>query len=81
MKYYVDFYDAFDGWGIVGFYTDRVFEDLEQAKQKATELQAGLSKGNINMGEHYAVIDVATDKEVFCLSGQTIESQNKQEEK
>ena len=65
-KYYVDFYDAFDGWGTWGFYAERLFDDAEDAKRCALELQATLADGNIKMGEHYAVIS-EHGGEIFCL--------------
>ena len=56
MKYYVNFYDAFDGWGTWGFFPDCLFDSLEEAKAKCNVLQATLDEGNKNMGEHFGVM-------------------------
>lgn len=66
-RYYVDFYDVFDGWGgVFGFYPDRLFDDLDKAQAKADELQETLNSGNVEMGEHYGVIDGTIGKEIYC---------------
>jgi hypothetical protein len=70
LRYYVDFYDAFDGWGgSPDFHSDRQFSSLDAAKVKCDALQEELRKndrGNIAMGEHYGVIDLNDDCEVYC---------------
>ena len=66
-RYYVDFYDAFDGWGgMFGWDPDRLFDDLEEAKKCCIKLQSKLAEGNKKMGEHYGVIDGKTKFEIFC---------------
>lgn len=70
-RYRVDFYDMIDGWCAAGlehsFWPDREFDDLEAAKQKCAELQSDLAQGNKDCGEHYGVIDMNTNREIFCL--------------
>lgn len=68
MRYYVDFYDMFDGWGTWGFFEDRLFDNLEAARAKADELQAELPQGNKNCGEHYGVIDKEKGREIYCTN-------------
>lgn len=71
MRYYVDIYDMFDGWGggCWGFFEDRLFDDLDEAKKKCDELQAELAEGNKECGEHYGVIDSEKNREVYCTRG------------
>ena len=66
-RYYVGFYDAFDGWGSWGFWTERLFDDLDQAQACAEKLQAELNQQNKDCGEHYGVIDKETGREIHCL--------------
>jgi len=67
-RYKVDFWDAFDGWTTRGFppgwRKDREFDDLEKAKEKCRELMA--KEGPFGMDEHYGVIDLELNREVFC---------------
>jgi len=65
-RYYVAFYDMFDGWGSWGFWTDRLFDDLDKAKACADEHQAELMQQNKDCGEHYGVIDRKTGTEIYC---------------
>jgi hypothetical protein len=65
-RYYVAFYDAFDGWGSWGFWIDRLFDDLDKAKACADEHQAKLNPQNKDCGEHYGVIDRETGTEIYC---------------
>lgn len=66
-RYYVDFYDAFDSWGgTFEFYPERLFDDLDKAKECCIKLQSKLYESNKKMGEHYGVIDGKTKFEVFC---------------
>ena len=59
-RYYVNFYDAIDGWinvrNVPGFWPDRMFDDLEEAKTKCKELMEEFKESyidNVRMGEHY----------------------------
>jgi hypothetical protein len=65
-RYYVDFYDMFDGWGTFGFFTDRLFDILDDAIKCCNKLNEELAKGNKVCGEHYGVIDSKTNIEVYC---------------
>jgi len=65
-RYYVDFYDMFDGWGTFGFFTDNLFDDLQEAIKTCDKLNSGLAKGNKDCGEHYGVIDSQVNREVYC---------------
>jgi hypothetical protein len=65
-RYYVDFYDGFDGWGLFGFFTDRLFDDLEEAKKCCDNLQAKLNQSSKDFGEHYGVIDKELNMEIYC---------------
>lgn len=76
-QYYVDFYDSFDGWGIFGFNTDRLFNTLDEAKAKADELQKTLDKGNVDMGEHYGVFSSDKCGEIYCLQGRFTKDEKK----
>lgn len=64
-RYCVAFYDFIDGWGTFGFFTDRLFDDLELAKTCCDRLNTELPRGNKDCGEYYAVIDGETDRVVF----------------
>lgn len=66
-KYYVDFYDMFDGWGGFGFFPERLFDDLTLASKLCDELNEKLEEGNKRCGEHYGVIDSTTNREVYCV--------------
>ena len=64
-RYKVDFYDAFDGWISKGIPDPKnEFGDLEQAKARCTFLMQ--TKGPFGMDEHYGVIDLTKNREVFC---------------
>lgn len=65
-RYYVDFYDMFDGWGSFGFFTDRLFDELDDAINCCNKLNEELAKGNKACGEHYGVFDSKTNMEVYC---------------
>ena len=65
-RYYVDFYDMFDGWGEFGFFIDRLFDDLNEAIKLCDKLNSELDKGNKSCGEHYGVIDSDINREVHC---------------
>ena len=65
-RYYVDFYDMFDGWGTWGFCANRLFDDFEEAKTCANILQSELDKANRLAGEHYGVIDKKKNREIYC---------------
>ncbi len=65
-RYYVDFYDMFDGWGIFGFFADRLFEELDNAIKLCDKLNRELDKGNKSCGEHYGVIDSEANREIYC---------------
>ena len=67
-RYYVDFYDFIDGWGVWGFYTDRLFDNIKDAQACCHNLQSKLADGNKSCGEHYGVIDRKFNREVFCGS-------------
>ncbi len=67
-RYKIDFYDAFDGWTTrgfpAGFQPDREFDDLGKAKEKCRKLMQ--ERGPFGMREHYGVIDLEANREVFC---------------
>ncbi len=65
-RYYVGFYDMFDGWGIFGFFTDRLFEELDNAIKLCDKLNGELDKENKSCGEHYGVMDSGTNREIYC---------------
>lgn len=65
-RYYVGFYDMFDGWGIYGFWKERLFDDLEKAIKCCIKLQDELDDDNKNCGEYFGVIDGDTKGEVYC---------------
>lgn len=65
-RYYVDFYDMFDGWGTFGFFTDRLFDELPDAIKLCDKLNEELDKNNKNCGEHYGVVDSKVNREVYC---------------
>lgn len=65
-RYYVDFYDMFDGWGGFGFFVDRLFDDLPDAIILCDRLNGELKEGNKKAGEHYGVIDNLINREVYC---------------
>lgn len=71
--YFIDFYDAFDGWGgtmdenvemTLAIWPDRCFRsnEFEKAKEKAEELMDDLDENNKSCGEYYAVIDYKNRK-------------------
>lgn len=45
-RYYVDFYDMFDGWGGFGFFPERLFDDLTLASKLCDELNEKLEEGS-----------------------------------
>ena len=58
-RYYIDFYDAFDGWtgeltGICGIFAS---DDLEKMKEQCNLLQEKLGNNNKKCGEYYCVMD------------------------
>jgi hypothetical protein len=63
--YYVNFYDSFDGWGTLGFFTERIFHDFESAKICCDEKMKNLDTNNKKFGEHFSVIDMNTMKEIY----------------
>lgn len=65
-RYYVDFYDMIDGWGDFGFFTDRLFDDINGAIKLCEELNSKLPEGNKKCGEHYGVIDSTIHREIYC---------------
>lgn len=65
-RYYVDFYDMFDGWGGFGFFTERLFDELSDATKLCDKLNGELAEGNRKCGEHYGVIDSKINREVYC---------------
>jgi len=38
--YYVDFYDAHDGWGTWGFWPERLFDSIDEARACRDQLNA-----------------------------------------
>ncbi len=65
-KYYVDFYDMIDRWGELGFFTERLFDYLNDAIKLCDELNSELDETNKECGEHYGVINIMTGREVYC---------------
>lgn len=65
-RYYVDFYDMVDGWGTFGFFTDRLFDDIDLAIELCKRLNSELDDGNKSCGGHYGVIVHSTGREVYC---------------
>jgi len=69
-QYYVDFYDAFDGWGglrfVQGIWPERLFDDLEAARTCKEGLNRTLAIGNKSMGEHYGIISRVLGHEIEC---------------
>lgn len=65
-RYYVDFYDMIDGWGIFGFFDYRLFDDLPEAIKLCDELNSKLPEGNKKCGEHYGVMDSTVQREIYC---------------
>ena len=67
-RYKIDFWDAFDGWTTAdfpeGWRPDREFDDLEEAKRECIRLME--EEGPFGMDEHYGVIDLHLNREVFC---------------
>jgi hypothetical protein len=57
-RYYVDIYDAFDGWGIWGF-GRAAFDTIDEARACRDQLNAELAEENKSAGEHWRVIDGA----------------------
>ena len=55
-RYYVDFYDMFDGWGGFGFFADRLSDDLDEAIKLCDKLNSELDDNNKSCGHHYGVI-------------------------
>jgi len=63
--YKVDFWDSFDrSWSGLG----PAFDDINQAKAVCDQMQAKLPQGNKDCGEHYGVIDLRIDREVYCTA-------------
>lgn len=72
MRYFVDFYDAFDGWIRRGVEPEQevCFDNLDEAIQYRDERNSELDIENIRMDEHYGVIDNTTKCEIQCPSGE-----------
>ena len=66
QRHYVDFYDMIDGWGDFGFFTERLFYDLDLAIKLCDKLNSELDVSNKRCGEHYSVIDKLTNMEIYC---------------
>ena len=64
VKHYrVDFWDSFDrSWA--GLQHD--FDNLAEAIAACKHMQESLPKSNKECGEHYGVIDLRTNREVYC---------------
>ena len=65
-RYYVDFYDMIDGLGSLGFFTDRLSDDLDETIKLCDKLNSELAEGNKSCGEHYGVVDNIVGREVYC---------------
>jgi len=52
--------------GRLGFFTDRLFDELSDAIKLCDKLNSELDKSNKDCGEHYGVIDNITGREVHC---------------
>ncbi len=65
-RYYVDYYDMFDGWGLFGFFPERLLDDLRVASKLCDDLNEKLAEGNKQCGEHFGVIDSLTNREIYC---------------
>lgn len=65
-RFYVDFYDMIDGWGIFGFFPDKLFDNLDDAIELCNNLNDELPESNKRCGEHFGVIDKNTNREIFC---------------
>lgn len=52
-RYYVSYYDMIDGWGLFGFYTERLFYNEEDAIICRDKLNKTVSK---NCGEHFGIV-------------------------
>jgi hypothetical protein len=71
----VDFFDVFDacregmgaGWGSWGFWPERLFDSLDEARACRDQLNAELDEGNKSAGEHWGVIDRTVCSEVECV--------------
>ena len=67
-KYRVDFWDSFDRWIVSGLPSgtdpENEFDNLDKAIELCKEKQ--VAKPPNTMGEHYGVIDLDIQKEVFC---------------
>jgi hypothetical protein len=65
-RYFVDFYDMFDGWSSLPGWYGEGFDDLNEAKKFADEKMKTLDASNKRAGEHYGVIDRTIMREVYC---------------
>ncbi len=63
-RYIVDFYDMIDGWCGCGGFGE--FDDLDEAKKFADDKMKTLDNSNKRAGEHYGVIDLTVNREVYC---------------
>lgn len=62
LQFYVNFFDAFDGAGEVGFHTDRIFNTIQEATEYKDKLMAALPEENKEMGEKYYIVDTRKTK-------------------
>jgi hypothetical protein len=76
-RYYVDFFDACDGWGHCfdafdggwgewGRWPERLFDSLDEARACRDRLNASLPGGNRSLGEHWGILD-RTAGEIECV--------------
>jgi hypothetical protein len=66
-RYWVDFYDMMDGWiHIAEHDSTKRFDDFEEAKALAIKLHSELDENNKKAGEHWGVIDIIKNREIFC---------------
>ncbi len=62
--YYVNFYDAFDGSGEVGFNNDRTFNSYKDAKRCEEYLNAKLDSSNKQIGEKYYIVTLYRNENI-----------------
>jgi hypothetical protein len=79
-RYYVDFFDAFDGWGHPfdafdlaegwgewGRWPECLFDSLDEARACRDRLNASLPEGNRSVGEHWGIHDRTVGHEIECV--------------